>query len=194
MRAILGTLLLVASTCVAAVEMMDRVEQELPPSAAEALIIFVYPADNAEYVRMSIADVTEPAPRLVGIIEPGSKVLHRVKPGQYLFMLNYTYASFLQADVAAGKTYYAVVNKDVPQGRFSVINRYTLNAVQDLTELLFVRAERNASAWIKSPKADVWFSPREKAFTTKKNKFLPAWEQMTAAEKAAYTLQQANGR
>lgn len=194
MRAILGLLVILLSTRVGAVELMDRVEQQLPPPEAEALIVFVYPADNAEFVRMSIADVTGPTATLVGIIEPGSKVLHRVKPGQYLFMLNYTQASFLQADVAAGKTYYVAINKDVPTGRFSVMNRYTMVAVSDVSELLFSRAERNAAAVTKSAKADVWFAPRAKAFAVKKEKFLPAWTSMPASEKAQYTLQPSHGR
>lgn len=194
MRVILGTLLLLAAGCVGAIDMMERVEQPLPPSEREALIVFVYPADATEFIRMSVADVTDPTVKLVGIIEPGSKVLHRASPGQYLFMLNYSQASFLQAEVSAGRTYYVVVNKDVPQGRFSVMNRYTLNAVQDLSELYFVRAERNASAWTKSKKAEDWFVSRAKAFAIKRDKYLPAWTELPAAQKAQYILQPSHGR
>ena len=196
MRTVLGALLAMISMSAAAVEMMEWVDKPQPPSPDEALVVFVYPADSGEFVRMSIIDVTDPAARLVGIIEPGSKVLHRAKPGQYLFMLNYARAHFLQADLAAGKTYYAVVLKEIPQGRFSVMNLYTLRAIREseLSNLLFVRAERNAMPVTKSKKADDWFAARATSFTQKKDKYLPVWREMSQDERAKSTLQQSDGR
>jgi len=196
MARILGTLLLVISASASAADLMERQGEQAAPSAGEALVVFVSPADSPEFTRMQVVDVTEPVAKLVGFIEPGTKVLYRVKPGSYLFMLNYTQASFLDATLAAGKTYYAVVSKDIPRGRFSVMNRYTLHAVrgEGLSELYFARAERNASAVIKSSKAEEWFRPREKSFTVKKNKFLPAGKEMSEKERAQYTLQESDGR
>lgn len=194
MARILGALLLTIATHASAADLMERQDQPAPPAAEEALLVFVSPADSPEFGRMQVIDVTEPVTKLVGFIEPDSKVLYRVKPGSYLFMLNYTQASFLEANVAAGKTYYAVVSKDIPQGHFSVMNRYTLRAVRDLSELYFARAERNATAVIKSARAEAWFAPRERSFFVKKNKFLPAWQRMPATERAQFTLEQSDGR
>ena len=196
MARILGVVLLTISAWAGAADLMERQDQPAPPSAGEALLVFVSPADSPEFTRMQVVDVTEPVAKLVGFIEPDLKVLYRVKPGSYLFMLNYTEASFLEAKVAAGKTYYAVVSKDIPQGRFSVMNRYTLRAVrgEGLSELYFARAERNATAVIKSARAEEWFVPREKSFIVKRNKFLPAWQRMPPAERAHYSLQESDGR
>jgi len=197
MTRILGALLLAFSACAGAADLMDRQDHPAPPSSEEALLIFLSPADSPEFTRMQVVDVTEPVAKLVGFIEPGTKVLHRVKPGSYLFMLNYTQASFLDAKVAAGKTYYVVVSKDIPQGRMSVMNRYTLRVVrgEGLSELFFVRAERSATAVIKSAKAEEWFAPRAKSFTVKKDKFLPGWREKTPAEeRAQYVLQESDGR
>ena len=74
------------------------------------------------------------------------------------------------------------------------MNLYSLNAVHDTSELFFARAERNASAWTKSKKTDDWFAPRAKAFAIKRDRFLPEWTNMPAAEKARFTLQQSHGR
>ena len=79
------------------------------PQGNEATIIFMRPSVFGGAIQSTVFDVTSPANLLVGIVSARTKIAYKTSPGEHLFMVVSEAADFLKADLAAGKTYYALV-------------------------------------------------------------------------------------
>src|SRR5678809_935163 len=90
------------------------------PTANDAVIYFILPGmtgTGGQYQpsygatpSVSLHDISGPQRKMVGILGIGQKLAYRAPPGKHEFMLvNKGSTDFLEANVAAGKTYYVVV-------------------------------------------------------------------------------------
>ena len=79
-----------------------------PVTDHEALVVFLGRTSR----RALVYDVSNTdTERFVGIVEPGTKVAYASPPGSRRFMVIGESADFLDADLAPGKTYYALVTR-----------------------------------------------------------------------------------
>jgi hypothetical protein len=86
-----------------------------------AKLIFFRPSKQASGVEAALFDVTEPGdPKFIGMVTPASKFSYSLKPGLYTFMVIGETAEFMQATVAGGKTYYALVIPKAGAKRFAI--------------------------------------------------------------------------
>ena len=186
-------LFLAVTGCAANRAMMVHQDEAPMPTQDEALIVFLTPAGSTDVRAVTIHDVTGKDVKFVGLSQPGSKMTHRIKPGQHLFMVSFTTSSFLQVNAAAGRTYYAVVTMDATQG---IMNRYTLRAVKqrDFEDIYFVRLNRNAALVAKNKAAEEWGAARASAYAERKERLLPAWLAQAPGQREPHTLQTTDGR
>jgi len=104
----------VLSGCAGTVKNMQPFQGDpakLVPEAGKAMVVFMRPSTLGFAVQSSVFRATEGTPDLVGIVAAQAKVAYQVDPGDHLFMVIGESADFMTAQVAAGKTYYAVVSK-----------------------------------------------------------------------------------
>lgn len=83
-----------------------------PPAAAEpqARVVFMRVSKQTSNVEATLFDVSAPGePKLIGTVSAASKLSHSFKPGTYTFMVVGETAEFMDATLAEGKTYYALV-------------------------------------------------------------------------------------
>ena len=174
------------------------------PTASDAVIVFIIPGMTSESGAyqpsyglahsVSLHDVSTAERKIVGIISTGQKLAYRARPGRYEFMsASFTSTDFMEANVAAGRTYYVVVQ--VQAG--SIYNpRYGFRPVRagDFESGLFRRWETNTS-FVDRPEAwERWSKNNEKSIATRLQEFRPAWDQQGPAERRLRRLEVADGR
>jgi hypothetical protein len=173
-------------------KMLDRTDQATAvPAADKAQVIFMRPSSFGGAVQSTVFDVTAGEPEFIGIVSSGAKVSLMVAPGKHVFMVVSEAADFLEADLAAGKTYYAVVS-----ARFGAWKaRFSLHPVRNgapgdyqyeseefqswQKKVRFVENTSDSIAWFEANKADV---------KEKQAKYWEVWQQKPPADKAERTL------
>ena len=79
------------------------------PGSDQALIIFMRPGRIAGRVRSAVLDATGSEYKMVGFLTGRTRVAYKTAPGKLLFMISGRTAEFLEAEVEAGKTYFALI-------------------------------------------------------------------------------------
>jgi hypothetical protein len=118
-------LALVLSGCAGKIKNMQAVPPERVvsgPAEGKSLVIFMRPSGIGFAIQSSVFEVEEDKPKLVGIVTAKSKVSYQVEPGEHLFMVVGESADYMSAELAADKTYYALVTPrlGVWKARFSL--------------------------------------------------------------------------
>ena len=155
---------------------VQKSEVSLEASKDEALIVFMRPSRFGFVVQSSIYEIVDGKPQIVGILAANNRLAHRVKPGKHLFMAVGESADFMEAEVKAGKTYYASI---VPRIGFWEL-RYSFNPLHkheyeadplELDEWL------NACEWvIKTPETEKWFAENAADIEAKYRKYYRVWK------------------
>jgi hypothetical protein len=83
------------------------------PLPSKAVVVFVGPSSFGGAVQSSVFDLSVEPMTLVGIVSAGKKVAYATDPGARRFMVIGESAEFMDANLLAGKTYYA---RDAPHG------------------------------------------------------------------------------
>ncbi len=100
------------SAC-ASTAMMDAPEPAFvsAPPADQATLVFLRPSNFGFAIQSVVYDVTNDSaqPALVGIVSASKKIGLTTAPGQRRFMVVSEAADFMDAELVAGKTYYALV-------------------------------------------------------------------------------------
>lgn len=78
------------------------------PAPDKATVVFLRPSIIGGAIQSSVFDVTGET-RLVGIVSAGRMLAHVTEPGSRRFMVIGENADFLEADLVAGRVYYARV-------------------------------------------------------------------------------------
>src|SRR5678815_5415246 len=89
----------------------------------QALVIFMRSSAMGGAVQASVFDVSGAGEKLVGIVSTGTKVGYYVAPGERTFMVVSEAADFMQANLVAGRTYYALVTPRAPGAARSAPSR-----------------------------------------------------------------------
>jgi hypothetical protein len=138
--------------------------------ADQAVIVFLRPSIFGGSSQAVVFDISGDATALVGIISANTKIAYAVAPGAHRFMVVSEAGDFMDAEVAAGKTYYALVTP-----RYGVMRvRFSLRPVPpgdgDLAEQL------KGCHWIdNTPASQQWAHDNMRSVQAKKTQFLPVW-------------------
>ena len=154
--------------------------REVPPGHVDVGA----PADQAAIVFMrwktggalstSLFELREPPDRFIGILVSESRLRYLTAPGRTRFMVIGHTASFLDADLAAGKTYdVGIVPGDIGEELF------VLRPLRD-RDLQTREATSCASvcSWlVNGPRSERWARAQASSIQRKKERYLPEWEQ-----------------
>ena len=174
------------------------------PTANDAVIYFILPGmtgTGGQYQptygatpSVSLHDVTAPQRKMVGILGVGQKLAYRVPPGRHEFMLlNKGSTDFLEANVAAGKTYYAIVQLLTEAG---YDQKYGFRPVRpdDFDNGRFARWQTNLS-YVERPEAwQRWSAANQQSIEGRLREHRPAWSKQGPADRRLRTLQVSDGR
>ena len=150
-------------------------------------MVFMRPSGMAFGVQSSVFEVTGQTPELVGILAAKAKVVHAVPPGKHLFMVVGESGDFMSADLAAGKTYYALVEPQV--GNWKA--RFSLAPVT--REMIGTEGFED---WFddcrlveRSPAAKTWALENATSIRAKYAKYHPQWMELPEAERPSLTAE-----
>ena len=88
---------------------------------ASSRVVFMRVSKQSGGIDASLFDVSAPGePKFIGVVNNASKLAYPLKPGLYTFMVVGETAEFMQATVADGKTYYALVIPRSGARRFAI--------------------------------------------------------------------------
>lgn len=191
---LVSLLLLVLSGCASSPHMKpvpeDQADYILSPDKAQ--IIFMRPSTFGGAVQSSVFEVRTDKDKLVGIVSAQTKVRYIVEPGTHMFMAIGESADFMKANVAAGKTYYALVTPRMGmwKARFSLkpikMDQLSSEDFKDWNESTsFVQNTDASYRWA----AENWQSIQSK----KGEYFKEEWSELSETEKQELTLDDQDG-
>ena len=166
-----------------------------PPSADASRIVFLRPSHWGGAIQTSLYDVSGPSPEFIGVLSAGKKIVHDISPGAHRFMVVSENADFMEAQLAPGRTYYAVVGYRVGfwNGRFPLwpvkADADAPYSLQDDDFQEWVEAE----SVVKTARADEWARDELVEVQSKYDAYLPVWQQKSPEDRAARTLDEADG-
>jgi hypothetical protein len=191
---LLGTLLLAGC---ASNPMAPVADQTLPPAAADsAQVVFMRDAYTGKAIVSSLYDVTDGKTRFIGVMANGTKIAYPTTPGKHTFMVVSEAADFMEADLVAGKTYYALVTPRM--GLWKA--RFSLWPISNDPEAAHSLKSKNFKGWVEdtdlvtnSPKSLAWYERVKASVEKKRASYWPVWQEKSAEAVAERTLKPTDG-
>ena len=191
---LLGTLLLAGC---ASNPMAPVADQTLPPAAADsAQVVFMRDAYTGKTIVSSLYDVTDGKTRFIGVMANGTKIAYPTTPGKHTFMVVSEAADFMEADLVAGKTYYALVTPRM--GLWKA--RFSLWPISNDPEAAHSLKSKNFKGWVEdtdlvtnSPKSLAWYERVKASVEKKRASYWPVWQEKSAEAVAERTLKPTDG-
>lgn len=153
-------------------------------------------AFTAKAIDASLYDVTGGKTQFIGIMANGTKIAYPTVPGHRVFMVVSEAADFLEADLAPGKTYYAMVTPRM--GLWKA--RFSLWPVGRDPNAKYSSQSSDFKDWIadtqlvtNSPKSLNWFERTQRSVEAKRAEYWPVWQEKNPADLELRTLQSADG-
>lgn len=147
------------------------------PDPGKALVIFMRPSRLGFIINSAVYDDE----KFIGMVPYQSQLAYMAEPGTHRFMVISEAADFMNAELVAGKTYYAIVTPrmGVWRARFSLAPVTSGQLTQPefkqwLAEAKFIKNTESAYAWDKANHGSV---------LEKKTEYLAAWMQKPEAER-----------
>ena len=151
------------------------------PQGNEATIIFMRPSVFGGAIQSTVFDATSSGSKLVGIVSAKTKVAYKTSPGEHLFMVVSESADFLKADLAPGKTYYALVTPrmGIWKARFSIkaIHRDQIGSED------FKDWDSSTRFVENTPKSRAWAAQNINDIEEKRAEYLQKWNSKPAADR-----------
>ena len=161
------------------------------PEPGKALIVFMRPSSYGALNKSSVFDITSGNNEIISIVRATKKLTYSVDPGKHLFMVIAENADFMAADVEAGKTYYTLVQvrPGVLKARFSLvpIRKHELDGEQ------FRKWDNKTKLIEGDEKSAAWAQKKASSIEKKRAKYIVKWNEKSADDKAARTLQKDDG-
>lgn len=166
------------------------------PAATESQVVFMRSAFLGQAIAGSLYEVKGDDLVFIGLINNNTKIAYNTTPGKHTFMVIGEAADFLEADLTAGKTYHALVTPRM--GAWSA--RFSLwpmskraDAEHKLNSEEFDKVFAKAKLVEMNPESEAWYAKAKADVVKKKDKYLPVWNQKSAADLAKRTLQPGDG-
>ena len=156
------------------------------PPEAPSRVVFMRVSKQSSATNALLFDVTEPGdPKLIGNVQPASKLTYALKPGLYTFMVLGDTAEFMQATIVGGKTYYALV---IPRGGAT---RFSVEPIRQ-NEI----GGKEFAGWDKGTKTTTGATaPYDKAAAAEKRvRHWQEWSKKSETQRAELTLNAEDGR
>lgn len=191
------TCLFVVSGCSGSLMQKSAIDNTSMPSAktGQALIVFMRPSTFGGASGASIFDLKHEKnqlseDRFVGLVPATTKVLYDAEPGFHLFMVIGESADFMQANLKAGETYFALVKTrmDGRKAHFSLKPLHSNDLISDEYADWF-----QSTAWLENTKAsNQWAIENWVSIQAKKFKYLDKWQRKSQLKKDAVTLKESD--
>ncbi len=191
---LLGTLLLAGC----ASNPMEPVADQTIPAAApdKAQVVFMRDAYTGKAIVSSLYDVTDGKTQFIGVMANGTKIAYPTTPGKHTFMVVSEAADFMEADLVAGKTYYALVTPRM--GLWKA--RFSLWPISNDPEAAHSLKSKNFKGWVEdtdlvtnSPKSLAWYERVKASIEKKRAEYWPVWQEKSADAVAERTLKPSDG-
>lgn len=146
------------------------------PEPGKALVFFVRPSGIAPAAKVAVYDGDE----FIGIVPARKKVAYMAEPGDHRFSAIGEAADFLEADLAASRTYHVIV---VPRTGWRC--RFSLKPVhKDRIDSAEVRGWFESSQLIEgAASASHWASENQAANMRKRDAYLEKWHGSGGADR-----------
>ena len=153
----------------------------------ESQVVFFRSSSVGAAVDASLYEVTGGDIKFIGVISYGTKVAFRTLPGKHTFMVVGENADFMEADLAAGKTYYGVVTPRF--GAWTI--RFSLWPVKRAEGSDYHFDAPAVKRWIQktklmenSEKSHRWYEKKKANIRKMHDKYLPLWEKKSPEDLA----------
>lgn len=188
--------LLVLSGC-ASSKMQVATQQGLEPAApGKAQIVFLRSSLVGSAVQASVYDVTSGNPFFIGILSNNTRVRHQTDPGKRTFMVVSEAADFMQAELAAGRTYYGIIIPRMGADK----DHFSLWPIKKDPASEFSTASEEFAGWLASsklventPESEQWARDNNKDVQEKYHEYWTKWLGKTLEEKEQLTLRPDDG-
>ncbi|MGZ4958016.1 MAG: hypothetical protein ACXV7J_02080 [Methylomonas sp.] len=185
------------SGCTSALMQKSTLDNTSMPSAkaGKAQIVFMRPSTYAEAFQASVFDLKHDQNQLsedtfIGMISASTKVLYDAEPGFHLFMVAGESADFMQANLKAGETYFALVLPRM-EGRSAHFSLKPLHSNELLSDDYADWFE--STVWHENTTASrQWGADNWTNIQDKKAKYLGKWQRKSQSKKDALTLKESD--
>ena len=171
---------------------MMKADQEPVIKQGESMVVFMRSSLLGGAIAASVFDVSGPETKFIGVVNNGTKIAYPVKPGKHTFMVVSEAADFMEATVTSGRTYYAMVTPRIGMWKA----RFSFRPVRqnELGGTEFDGWSKGTHFVVNSPETLNWFQQNASDITSKRMQYWPEWSNKPAADRAAQTLNQEDGR
>lgn len=189
-----ATLLLLAtlSTGCASTKMTDSATQVIQPTPLDqAQVVFLRVSSFGGAIQASVFDATGPESEFIGILSSGKKLAYLTSPGRHKFMVVSEAADFLEAELLAGKTYYAIATPrmGVWKARFSL---YPIRSGADddfsMQSEKFAKWIKNTDMSINTAESLHWAEQNSSSIADKRADYEAVWATKSETELKDRTL------
>ena len=193
---LLGGCAMKPSTEGAMSKMMQPMATVAEQAPDKARIIFLRPSAFGWLIDAPVFYLNGDEEQLLGISTYGTRIDHMVAPGKHLYMVIGESADFMEAEVEAGKTYYALVTPRMGVWKA----RFSLHPVHRESSFEFNLQHKEFSGWLNGakpvsllPSALDWQRKNQASIDEKRAEDYPEWLKKPEKEKRIVTLVPADG-
>jgi hypothetical protein len=171
---------------------MMKAEQEPVIKRGESMVVFMRSTFVGSAISASVYDVSGPETKFIGIVNNGTKLAYPVKPGKHTFMVVSEAADFMEATVATGRTYYALVTPRMGMWKA----RFSFRPVRqnELGGSEFAGWNSATHYVVNSPETLNWAAQNAADVMSKRSQYWSEWSSKPAADRATQTLNAEDGR
>jgi len=162
----------------------------------ETTVVFMRYSAVGAAIKATVYEITDGKTIFIGIMKNKTKINYPTTPGKHTFMVVSEAADFMEADLAAGKTYYAMVTPRTGawKARFSLIpirkdgtTDFSTNSEK------FEKWTANTTLVTTDDEARAWYEDHKDSVDEKHAKYWPKWQEKSAADITERTLLPSDG-
>ena len=196
-RILLSLLFLLLATGCASTKMTVKSDQQMTtPTAGTSQVIFMRSSFLGSAIQASVFDVTSGDPEFIGILSNATKLSYDVKPGYHVFMVVSEAADFMEANLAVGKTYFAMVTPRM--GAWKA--RFSMYPVRNGGQGEFQYSSDEFQKWLRSSQfvgntaeSEAWFKENLSSIKSKQSDYWQVWQEKSQADIMERTLNPEDG-
>ena len=193
----LCTLIPIISACATGRYTVPAESAEYPVRDDKALVVFMRASYVGGAITSALFDVSQEKEQLIAIVGPGEKLAHYVDPGKHQFMVVSEAADFMDAELEAGKIYYAIITPRMGMWRA----RFSLHPFKKVAaEPEFQLDSPELVQWLAdctyvspNPTGDTWAAENADSIRQKRQEYLVKWNAKPANDKEWRTLRPQDG-
>lgn len=194
--ALLALVLIAAPAYAKKVQMVPAAEQNPTPAEGKALVIFFRASAYGGAIASSVYHAPDGATSFLGIVRYKEKVAVQMDPGTHRFMVIAENADFMDAELEAGKTYYALISPrmGVWKARFSLFPIHDTSNDEYNVQSTQFKGWMDKTAFVEiGPGAQAWYDENKASIERKKADYLEKWNRMRPEDRAELLLHAKDG-